>query len=222
MSTLAEELRVADNICSTAYPLLEEAASLKADAEAKISKARKRKTIYKIVAIVALITILPSIISSPLVALLGNAGGLIAMPLTLAAGVLLYKMIISPTVEAKAKKAEKEYQASVNRASEAEEEGRRIFSENADALSVVPEDYRYPMATNYLYKVIQGERAESMSQALQMYDEQLHRWRIEEANAEMIAQQQAQTRALKGIRKSSAINAAANVANAAANISRWF
>ena len=55
-----------------------------------------------------------------------------------------------------------------------------------------------------------------------MFDEQLHRWKVEEANTSIVAQQQAQTEALKGIRKSSAINAAANVANAAANISRWF
>lgn len=222
MSNLAEELRVADQICSSACPLLEEAASLKADAEVKVTKARKNKTIFRVVAIVALITIVPSMVSTPLTLALGNAGGIIGMPLSLVLGVLIYKKIISPMIESYGRKAEKNYEESINRANESEAEGSRILSDNTYALSVIPEEYWYPMATNYLYKVIRAGRAESVSQALQMYDDQLHRWKIEEANAEMVSQQKAQTVALKGIRKSNAINAAANVANAAANISRWF
>ena len=53
-----------------------------------------------------------------------------------------------------------------------------------------------------------------------MFDEQLHRWKIEEANAEIVAQQKAQTANLNSIRKSRKVSAIAYTANAIVNISR--
>jgi hypothetical protein len=62
-----------------------------------------------------------------------------------------------------------------------------------------------------LVKIVSAGRAETINQALTMLDEQLHRWKIEQTNDQILAQQQSQTAALKGIRTSSAINATANV-----------
>ena len=221
MNQLTEQLRTADRICTQAYPYFEQAVALRADAEAKVAKSRKNKKIFTIVSILAILTFVPSI-STPLVAVFGTFGGVLSLPVMIAAGLFLYKGVLKPFIERSAQRNEDEYVTSVSRADEAEAAGNDILTRHASALAVIPEEYRYPMATGYLLKVVETGRAENINQALQMYDEQLHRWNVESANAEILSQQEAQTQALKGIRRSSAINAAANVTNAAVNISRWF
>mgnify|MGYP006874680889 CR=1 FL=1 len=99
---------------------------------------------------------------------------------------------------------------------------QQIFEENYEVLSFLPDDYWYPMATSYLVKAIASKRVETLGDALDRFDAQLHRWKVEEANAAILAQQQAQTEHLKSIRTSSKVNATANVVNAAANIARFF
>jgi hypothetical protein len=74
------------------------------------------------------------------------------------------------------------------------------------------------MATSYLVKAIASKRVDNLGDALDRFDAQLHRWKVEEANANLLAQQQAQTAHLKSISTSSKVNAAANVANTVFNI----
>lgn len=218
---IAEQMRVVDQVCTEAYPLFEEAESLRLDAETKVANSRKNKKVYRVLSILAILTVV-QFISSALVALLGTIGGFLSIPLMILAGVVLYTRLANPYIESYAKRKEAEFTVAIDRAAEAESQGNAILENNSTALMIIPSDYWYPLATNYIYKVIQTGRATTINQALQMFDEQLHRWKVEEANAEIVNQQQAQTNALKGIRRSSAINAAANVANAAANISRWW
>ncbi|MBQ6582549.1 MAG: hypothetical protein IJH77_01840, partial [Mogibacterium sp.] len=161
-------------------------------------------------------------ITTPLVAILGEFGGFVALPVIFAAGFLLYTRIVNPLIERNAQRNENTYAASVAEADELEKNGLAVLAEDPSVLTVIPEEYRYPMATSYLLNIVETGRTDNINQALQMYDEQLHRWNVESANAEILSHQREQTTALKGIRRSNAINAAANVANAAANISRWF
>jgi len=210
MSQLAEQLSIADQICTKAYPFFEKAAYMRVDAEAKAKKSRKTKKTISVVAAVVFVG-LASNFRSPFL----RAHPAIILFAGIALGIVLYKFVFLPQINAR--------KAGTMKAADTEEEkGTMILEDNVSSLSVIPNDYWYPLATNYLLKVVQTGRADTVNQALQMFDEQLHRWKVEEANASILAQQQAQTEALKGIRKSSAINAAANVANAAANISRWF
>lgn len=95
----------------------------------------------------------------------------------------------------------------------------RVLQENAEALNFLPSEYWYPMATTFLVKAIGSRRVASLGAAMDLFDAQLHRWKMEETNANILAQQQAQTEHLKSIRKTSKINAAANVASAFANTS---
>lgn len=97
---------------------------------------------------------------------------------------------------------------------------QKIFEENYEALSFLPNDYWYPMATSYLVKTIASKRVDSLGAALDLFDTQLHRWKIEEVNANMLAQQQAQTAYLKSISISSSINAAASVTNVLFNLAK--
>ena len=109
-----------------------------------------------------------------------------------------------------------------NKAQEERDAAQQIFEANYDALSFLPDDYWYPLATSYLIKVIESQRVESLREALDHFDAQLHRWKVEEANAAIVTEQRAQTVHLKSIRTSSKVNAAANVTNAIFNIASRF
>lgn len=95
--------------------------------------------------------------------------------------------------------------------------GEDIFARNLEQVRFLPADYWYPMATEYLIKVVAAHRADSLKEALDLFDAQLHRWRVEEANNAILAQQQLQTAHLASIRTSSKISAAANVTNTLLN-----
>ena len=211
MNQLAEQLRAADRVCTQAYPFFERAAAIRVEAETKAAKRRRNGNI---------IAVLDGMFGGEF---LGVLAGMVVMALTPIAalgaavfiGIYLYKGIFAPRIQAT-------YEASMQEADALEAEGTKILEDNAQIVSVIPSDYWYPTATGYLVKIVETGRTNDINQALQMCDEQLHRWSVENANAEILSQQQTQTQALKGIRRSNAINAAANVANAAVNISRWF
>ncbi len=95
---------------------------------------------------------------------------------------------------------------------------QEIYDKNYSDLSFLPSGYWYPLATNYLIQAIELERVSTLGEALNIFDTQLHRWKVEQANSDLLAQQQMQTRHLSSIRKSSKINAIANVTNATVNI----
>ena len=142
---------------------------------------------------------------------------LIMIPLLVAMIILVKKIISRPSHG-----AQRAYDEGMQLALRDEEEGKRIIDANRNLLSFLPYEYWYPMATEYILRMVQTGRAKTINEALVLYDEYLHRWKIENANAAIVANQQAQTYALQGIRKSSAVSAAANVASAAANIGRLF
>ena len=99
---------------------------------------------------------------------------------------------------------------------------QKIFDANAEHMAFLPADYWYPIATDYLIKMVQTGRAATLSEALDKYDEQLHRWKLEEASAQMLAMQQQQAAHLANIQRNTGISAVADVVTAAINISnRW-
>ena len=95
---------------------------------------------------------------------------------------------------------------------------QKVFDDNMDGLSFLPDEYWYPLATDYLVKMVATNRANTLAEVLNLYDEQLHRWRIEEAYDKMHEQQRAQYELLRSVKTNSRIGAAASVANAAFNI----
>ena len=100
---------------------------------------------------------------------------------------------------------------------QAEEEAiKAIYAEKSDIIGYVPEEYFFPMATEYILRMVQTKRAETLNEALGMFDQYYHRWKLEQASEAALREQEAQTAALKGIRKSSAITAASSTVTAAA------
>ena len=72
-----------------------------------------------------------------------------------------------------------------------------IAQSNKELISSVPANYRYPMATNYIYEVFRDGRVNTLNEALNMYDTQLHRWKMEKMGEKMLSEQQRQTNIMK-------------------------
>lgn len=77
----------------------------------------------------------------------------------------------------------------------------KIAQENQDALELIPAQYRYPLASNYIVELFANGRATTIPEALDKYEEQLHRWRLEESMQIQISLQEAQLETLVEIYK---------------------
>ena len=204
METLLNALQNADRICGQTNIHFEKAAQMERQIEivtAKIKKAKK-----KWIGIGFGLWFVCGCIGA-ILALLGIIGGVVVG----IGGYRNEKASLEAQISNLRNKAQKERNAA-----------QQIFEENYEALSFLPDDYWYPLATSYLIKVIESQRVESLREALDHFDAQLHRWKVEEANAAIVTEQRAQTVHLKSIRTSSKVNAAANVTNAIFNIASRF
>ncbi len=106
--------------------------------------------------------------------------------------------------------------AYVNEMQDALEEVKRgfeIMDEKSSDLYVIPEDYRYRTAMDYIYKVMKDNRAETLNDALAMFDDQLHRWRMEDMQRKFVEHEAEIAKNVKHIRANTAASAAANVAS---------
>lgn len=97
-------------------------------------------------------------------------------------------------------------------------EGSAILNSSINEINFIPADYRYPLAVNYFIQCFRDSRVETMNEALSMFDEQLHRWKMENSQQQMINQQNEQIRQLNGIKREVKINTAATVANGFFNL----
>lgn len=217
---LLQKLINADRICKQANVHYQEAVKLEQqDIEQRASTKRSAK-IKGIVAGVAAWFIIGSL-GNVLIALVANIEMLVMMVNSMSQfGGLALGIILGYGIYKKTKNESEAGSATRQKVIEKEKAAaQQIFDDNVDDLAFLPVDYWYPLATEYLVKVVRADRADTLAEALSMFDEQLHRWKIEEANAEIVAQQRAQTANLKSIRKSSKVSAIANTANAIVNIS---
>lgn len=96
----------------------------------------------------------------------------------------------------------------------------KVFDILAERIVVVPENYRYLMAVECMYGYFVNRRADSLKEAINLYEEELYRMRQEQRSEQMVALQRQQNSALNNISASSAINAAANMAQVFQNIGR--
>lgn len=70
-----------------------------------------------------------------------------------------------------------------------------IIKMHGKTMEVLPEAYRYYSAALYVHQVLVNARADSLKEALNLYEDQLHRWKMENAQNQliMIASQQKAT-----------------------------
>ncbi|MFR7591595.1 MAG: hypothetical protein ACLUVC_09140 [Longibaculum sp.] len=72
-----------------------------------------------------------------------------------------------------------------------------IVKEYADNLRILPSDYWYTLAVDNIIKYFEQKRASQVKEALALFDEQLHRWKIEQNNQAMLDAQREQARIAK-------------------------
>ena len=85
--------------------------------------------------------------------------------------------------------------------------------EKCERLLLNRDDYEVPMAVDYLIQIIGSGRADTMKEAYNMLDEQLHRWTMEKMQRDQLEIQQRQSRQLRNIEANSAASAAFDFIN---------
>lgn len=104
------------------------------------------------------------------------------------------------------------------------DEMNQIINDNKDVLFVIPEKYRYAHAVAFMLEYLQTLRADNFKEAINLYEEEMHRIRMEQGQQQIILIQNQQQRALNSINNynkamtvMSAVNTAANVSSAFSN-----
>ena len=88
---------------------------------------------------------------------------------------------------------------------------QQIIAIHRNDFKMFSKDYMYPLALEYFINVISSGRADSMKEAMNLYEDQVHKWKMENlAESALLAQQEANAIA--------AFNATANAVSAAANV----
>jgi len=98
-------------------------------------------------------------------------------------------------------------QSEIDRAKNELEIVEKSVNSNIQYVNLIPPNYRYPLALNEIYSYLANLRAENWKEAVNLYEEQLHRWQMEQ-NSEEALLLQAQAAALAGKASSRAGTAA--------------
>lgn len=182
-------------------------------------KSRKGNIVFTIIAIVvALVAFCPAvlIIAAILTPITGKWDAAVPYSLTITPilGVLMIiaAIIIDVTKNTKRKKYKAKRLVELDEGIETDTQKLKVvMSTRKEAYNVVPSGYMYPFAINYFIDVLKCGRADSMKEAMNLYEDQVHKWKIENlAESTLLAQQEANAIA--------AINATVNTVSAAANV----
>ena len=88
---------------------------------------------------------------------------------------------------------------------------QQVIAIHKNDFKMFPKEYIYPIALEYFINVITSGRADTMKEAMNLYEDQVHKWKMENlAESALLAQQESNAIA--------ALNATANVVSAAANV----
>jgi hypothetical protein len=109
------------------------------------------------------------------------AGGILCFPVALILG---------------CKEAKKDLENAIKRSGELQKRIEVIIHEKKEIISIIPEKYRYPLAVNFFAEVLENGRADSMKEAMNLYEEQLHRWKMENKMEQILKNQQIDSTAL--------------------------
>ena len=84
------------------------------------------------------------------------------------------------------------------------EEIESIARDNSDVISILPRDYRYYDAAEFMEAAFENGRADSLKEAINLYEEHLHRLRVENINQQVLRSNQLQCKMLENIEYNSA------------------
>lgn len=83
----------------------------------------------------------------------------------------------------------------------------------SQTIGIVPPNYRYEIAIEFMYNCFANERADTVKEAVNLYEEQLHRWKMEN-----IAQQNLRIQAQQASYLNSIKNSTSSIANTTRDI----
>ena len=87
-----------------------------------------------------------------------------------------------------------------------------IASTIKNDITILPPDYQYSMAAEYIYSCLRNQRANTIGEAVNLYEDQLHKWRVENSLQQLTQIQKEQAASSRYIKATSGIAAAASVA----------
>lgn len=204
MNELLQKLKAADRVCQSANEHYVKADQIESPISKLSGKIKPARIIWIIIGLIVSWLVEDLLPKNGFIQVVGFVGVMIL-------AIICY-LKTKEVINSKIAKIQEQAQAERNIA-------QQIFEDNIATMEFLPSDYWYPLATEYLIKAIQIGRASTLPEAIDKFEEQLHRWKIEEANSQMLAMQQQQTAYLSSIKTSSKVSAAANVANAFINLS---
>lgn len=75
----------------------------------------------------------------------------------------------------------------------------QIATDNADVISAMPRDYRYYEAAQFFENALENGRADNMKEAVNLYEDNLHKLRMENYNHQLLFANEQQSRMLAEI-----------------------
>ena len=94
------------------------------------------------------------------------------------------------------------------------EKKNKVMKNLTPVIHILPPNYRYALAADYIYQCFLNSRAYTIQEAVNLYEEQLHRWKMENTQEMMIALQRQQNSDINTMKIFTGITAAASVATA--------
>lgn len=101
---------------------------------------------------------------------------------------------------------------------EISEEIEQVSFQYNDAIAAIPRDYRYYYAVNFFENVLINGRADSMKEAINLYENHLHQMRMENANQRLLLMNEQQSRMMSEIERNTRDTAYAVNMNTAFNV----
>lgn len=125
----------------------------------------------------------------------------------------LMKFVVSPLLGKTIGGASVAMQDMEEQADAISQEIYNTYIANQETLDPLPRDYRYYDAAVFFESALANGRAESMKEAVNLYEEYLHRVRMEANGQQMLAMQQQQSQMLAYIERNSGVTATFSVLN---------
>ncbi len=142
-----------------------------------------------------------------MIALAGSIGAL-ALPLTMfffpfliVGGILIYKLRFCKARTRKIQQeAQQEWLAKYGETRKNNDkaidrlvdENIAFSKKNSVVLDFLPDIYRTPLAVAFMERAVRTGRAETLKEAINLYEEQLHRWTLEEQGRQLLQQSELQ------------------------------
>lgn len=93
-----------------------------------------------------------------------------------------------------------------------------IIGQISDDIQIIPVDYRYSMAVEYIYSCLLNQRAATIGEAINLYEDQIHKWKMEQMQEQILESTRQQQVTMRNIERNSSVAAAASVAGAMLNV----